>query len=92
MKGRLLSDDVLLAQKMIGDLHISREVPNVALKLDMAKAYDRVQWPFLLGVLRHMGFPDQWVDMISKCIRDCWFLVLVNGVPTSFFPSSRNLR
>ncbi|KAH6784357.1 hypothetical protein C2S52_009316 [Perilla frutescens var. hirtella] len=81
VKGRLLSDNVLLAQEMIGDLHISRDVPNVALKLDMVKAYDRVQWSFLLAVLRHMGFPDQWVDMISRCIKDCWFSVLVNGVP-----------
>ncbi|KAH6776562.1 hypothetical protein C2S52_014123 [Perilla frutescens var. hirtella] len=92
VKGRFFSDNVLLAQEMIGDLHISRDIPNVALKLDMVKAYDRVQWSFLLAVLRHMGFPDQWVDMISRCIKDCWFSVLVNGVPAGFFPSSRGLR
>ncbi|KAH6782217.1 hypothetical protein C2S51_007510 [Perilla frutescens var. frutescens] len=68
VKGRLLSDNVLLAQEMIGDLHISREVPNVALKLDMVKAYDRVQWSFLLAVLRHMGFPDQWGDPLSPSL------------------------
>lgn len=39
---RLLSDNVLLAQELIHDLPISHHTPNLALKLDMAKAYDRV--------------------------------------------------
>lgn len=94
VKGRLLSDNVLLAQELFHDLqHRGGWVtPNIALKLDMAKAYDRVQWPFLLSVLRHMGFPEAWVDMIKKCIQNCWFYVLVNGAPTDFFHSSCGLR
>ncbi|KAH6762745.1 hypothetical protein C2S52_020178 [Perilla frutescens var. hirtella] len=60
--------DPFLPTEMIGDLHISRAVPNVALKLDMSKAYDMVQWLFLLGVLRHIGFPDQWIAMINSAM------------------------
>ncbi|XP_042038362.1 uncharacterized protein LOC121784263 [Salvia splendens] len=66
--------------------------PNLALKLDMAKAYDRVQWPFLLMVLERMGFPLGWVSMIRRCISSCWFSVLVNGSPAGFFQSTRGLR
>ncbi|XP_041995759.1 uncharacterized protein LOC121745883 [Salvia splendens] len=60
IKGRLLSDNALFAQDLINDLGkklSSRgRSPNLALMLDMAKAYDRVQWPFLLKVLEKMGF------------------------------------
>ncbi|XP_042067142.1 uncharacterized protein LOC121810441 [Salvia splendens] len=96
IKGRLLSDNALLAQELINDL--GKELssrgrsPNLALKLDMAKAYDRVQWPFLLKVLDTMGFSQTWVDMIRRCISSCWFSVLVNGGPAGFFQSSRGLR
>ncbi|XP_042038361.1 uncharacterized protein LOC121784262 [Salvia splendens] len=96
VKGRLLCDNVLLAKEMIHD--IGRKIlkrapsPNLALKLDMAKAYDRVQWPFLLMVLERMGFPSGWVSMIRRCISSCWFSVLVNGSPAGFFQSTRGLR
>lgn len=87
-----MSDNVLLAQELIHDLQEKLGAPNVALKLDMAKAYDRVQWPFLLRVLKQMGFPPRWISFIERCVQHCWFSVLVNGAPAGFFASSRDLR
>ncbi|XP_042051496.1 uncharacterized protein LOC121796781 [Salvia splendens] len=92
VKGRLLNDNVLLAQEMFHELQRSTPAPNVAIKIDMAKAYDRVQWPFLLKVLKHMGFPEPWMDLIKRCIGSCWFSILVNGAPAGFFKSTRGLR
>ncbi|KAL0285433.1 UNVERIFIED_CONTAM: hypothetical protein Sangu_2778900 [Sesamum angustifolium] len=55
--GRLLSDNVLLAQELVHSLESRRPDANVVFKLDMAKAYDRVSWEFLYQVLReHAGF------------------------------------
>ncbi|KAL0302145.1 UNVERIFIED_CONTAM: hypothetical protein Sangu_3117000 [Sesamum angustifolium] len=45
--GRLLSDNVLLAQELIHSLESHRSEANVVFKLDMAKAYHRVSWEFL---------------------------------------------
>lgn len=92
VKGRLLNDNVLLAQEMFHELHRNNPTPNVALKLDMAKAYDRVQWSFLIKILKRMGFPDAWLSMIERCIGSCWFSILVNGAPAGFFRSTRGLR
>ncbi|XP_042026496.1 uncharacterized protein LOC121773661 [Salvia splendens] len=92
IKGRLLSDNVLLAQELIHNLGNCSPTPNLALKLDMTKAYDRVQWSFLLRILTRMGFPARWIDMVDRCVNNCWFSVLINGAPAGFFKSTRGLR
>ncbi|XP_042012194.1 uncharacterized protein LOC121760620 [Salvia splendens] len=92
VKGRFLHDNVLLAQEMFHELARCSPAPNVAVKIDMAKAYDSFQWSFFLKVLRRIGFPDAWTGLIERCIGSCWFSVLINGVPAVFFKSTRGLR
>ncbi|XP_027171591.1 uncharacterized protein LOC113771176 [Coffea eugenioides] len=65
---------------------------NVVLKLDMAKAYDRVSWMFLLSVMRKFGFGEVWLDMVWRLVSSCHFSVLINGGPVGFFRSTWGLR
>ncbi|XP_073029257.1 uncharacterized protein [Primulina eburnea] len=64
--GRVISDNILLAQELTHSLSLPTRGGNVILKLDMAKAYDRVQWSFLLDVLRHYGFSEQLISMVHS--------------------------
>ncbi|XP_071940073.1 uncharacterized protein [Coffea arabica] len=73
VKGRQIFDNFLLAQELVSDIHRKNRGGNVVLKLDMAKAYDRVSWPFLLQVLRRFGFGEVWIDMIWRLISNVWF-------------------
>ncbi|KAK4385713.1 LINE-1 retrotransposable element O protein [Sesamum angolense] len=82
----------VIAQELIHTLDEKRMYENVVYKLDMAKAYDRVQWQFLYNVLRKMGFNEKWIQLVKNCIEQCWFSVLVNGDKAGFFSSSRGLR
>ena len=91
VKGRQIFDNFLLAQELISDIRRPNRGGNIVLKLDMAKAYDRVSWPFLLQVLRRFGFGERWIDMIWRLISNVWFSVLINGAPQGFFKSSRGL-
>lgn len=61
-------------------------------KVDMAKAYDRVEWQFLLHVLSSFGFPVRFCKLIDQCISTLWFLVMMNGTMQGFFKSSSGLR
>lgn len=62
------------------------------MKLDMKKAYDRVDWLFLTKVLRKVGFGECMIDMIFRLVGNNWYSILLNGQPKGFFKSSRGLK
>lgn len=64
----------------------------MALKLDMSKAYDRIEWPFLRGVLMAMNFPSSFVDLILRCTSSVRYAILLNGEPREWFSPQRGLR
>jgi hypothetical protein len=64
----------------------------LVLKLDMMKAYDRVDWSFLRLVLLQVGLSLEATDWIMGCVSSTNFFVLINGSPSGFFRSSRGLR
>ncbi|XP_059311009.1 uncharacterized protein LOC132062452 [Lycium ferocissimum] len=56
VKGRSIAENVLLPQEIISDNRLRTKSANVVMKLDMAKAYDRVSWIFLMKVQRKLVF------------------------------------
>ena len=51
----------------------------MTLKLDMSKAYDRVEWSFLETVMRRMGFINSWINAMIECIGTARCSFLING-------------
>lgn len=84
VKGRSITENVLLAQEIITDIRKRGKPTNVVIKLDMAKAYGRVSWHFLINVLHKLGFDKLFVDKIWRLMSNNWYSVLINGQPTSF--------
>ncbi|XP_019155176.1 PREDICTED: uncharacterized protein LOC109152048 [Ipomoea nil] len=88
--GRSITDNVLLAAEICHGLSLQNR--DIVLKLDMAKAYDRVSWFFLTSVMRRLGFSEVWIDMVFRAVSNVWYSVIVNGVKEGFFTSTRGLR
>ena len=64
----------------------------MALKLDMSKAYNRVELILFEKILLKMGFQDSWVALIMECIHTMSYSILVNGEPKDLISLSRGLR
>lgn len=69
-----------------------KRTQGVLLKLDFEKAFDTVNWNFLVDVLEHVNFGAKWILWIKSIFQSIHISVLVNGSPTSEFSPSRGLR
>jgi hypothetical protein len=79
--GRLITDNALVAFESIHSMKRKKKAKkgSCAVKLDMMKAYDRVEWPFLEAIMLKLGFPVPIVKLIMKCVSSVQFSVKVNG-------------
>lgn len=64
----------------------------MALKLDMSKAYDRMEGIFLKKILLKMVFLESWVALIMECINTVSYSILVNGESKGLIQPTRGLR
>lgn len=92
--GRLISDNSLIAFEIAHFLKRKNEgkVGYGALKLDMSKAYDRVEWAFLESAMIKMGFQQSWVVWIMRCIRTVSYSFILNGEAKGVVLPTRGLR
>ena len=91
LSGRQISDNILLVQEAI---HSSskRGEPGMAIKLDLANAFDRLRHSFIILVLKSFGFPETFILQVQACITSPWIAPLINGRPSAFFKASRGVR
>jgi hypothetical protein len=92
--GRLITDNILVAYETMHSMQsrMWSKTGFMGFKLDMSKAYDRVEWIFLEAVMDRLGFEAKWVNLVMKCIRTVTYVVLVNGKPVGNIRPSRGIR
>jgi len=85
-------ENLLLATEIIKDYHKDTVSPRCAMKIDISKAFDSVQWGFLLNTLRALNLPEKFILWIQTYISSASFSVQVNGELAGYFGSKRGLR
>ena len=92
VQDRLLMENLLLATEIVKEYHKEAISPRCAMKIDISKAFDSVQWSFLLNTLKALHFPKKFIQWIKTCISSASFSVQVNGELTGYFGSERGFR
>ena len=94
VRGRNISDNILIAHELFDMLRKMEKRKKFygALKIDISKAYDRVDWKFLKAILVAMNFSSRWVRWILECVTTIQYTILVNGRITQSFKPNRWLR
>jgi hypothetical protein len=90
----MITDNVLLAYEITHMMHRRKGGQDgmVAVKLDMSKPYDRVEWSFLEGIMLKLGFAPQWVALVMRCVKTVSYQIKVNGRLCEAFVPQRGLR
>lgn len=65
---------------------------HMAVKLDISKAYNRVEWGFLQGIMLKIGLPDQWVNLAMEIVRTASHSTLINGEAKGFITPIRGIN
>ena len=92
--GRAITDNILISAEIMHYLKRKRQGKTgiAALKIDMSKAYDRIEWGFLKAMMLKLGFAARWVELILLCVSTVTYKVLQGNKEVGPIVPSRGLR
>jgi hypothetical protein len=89
---RSISENVLLAQELVRNYHKKKGKPRCTLNIDLMKAYDSVNWEFIIHCLHCFEFPDRFLSWIKEYITSPKFSICINGTLVGYFEGKKGLR
>lgn len=79
-------------QELVRNYQRDSGIARCAIKIDLMKAYDSVDWDFLFEVMSAMDFPPLFISWIRTCITSAMFFVVINGELKGYFKGEKGLR
>uniref|UniRef100_J3N6X5 Reverse transcriptase domain-containing protein n=1 Tax=Oryza brachyantha TaxID=4533 RepID=J3N6X5_ORYBR len=93
IKGRRASTNLIVVQEILHSFKLSSFHSSAfLLKLDLSKAFDRLEWKFIAHAMLSKGFDPNFINLVLQCISTPSFSVILNGKTTGHFTSQRGLR
>lgn len=90
---RSIHDNIVVAKETVHSMKkMQGQKGYMILKVDLEKAYDRMEWSFLGNVLREIGVDEKLRKVIDKCMSTSSMTFLWNGGKHGSFVPSRGLR
>lgn len=93
IKGRQGSDNIIIVQEAIHTMRTCRKGDGyVVIKVDMEKAYDRVDWGFLEFTLQRLGLNTAFIELIMGCVSTTTMRVQWQGTMSTSFKPTKGVR
>jgi hypothetical protein len=90
-RARQIHEAIGVAQEGLHSMK-KRKLKGVVVKIDLSKAYDRVNWLYIQMLLIHLGFGVAFTNWVMGCLTTVSFSILINGSTSSFFKEDRGVR
>lgn len=91
IKGRLIGDNIITAHELLHHVRITKQ-KGILLKLDFEKAFDKVNWDFLLEILKARGFGSLFINWINNILQGSRTCISFNGTLGNYFTCKKGLR
>lgn len=91
LQNRHIQEAIGTAQEALHSIKL-KNLKGISLKIDLAKAFDKVNWLYLKMILTHLGFPHMLTNWIMGCISSVSFAILINGSASALFNINRGIR
>jgi hypothetical protein len=91
IKGGYILESVVTAHEILHSVHHSKS-QGFVLKLDYEKAYDKINWEFLIDILEKRGFGGKWIDWIRCILHRGYVGLTINNYEGEFFQTGKGLR
>lgn len=92
IQGRLLVENTILATDLVDGYHKNKGPPRITLKVDIAKAFDTLNWDFLFICLSALEVPSIYLNWLRACVCTPSFTIGYNGTIQGHFKGKRGLR
>lgn len=89
---RSIVHNVLLCQDIVKHYSMKYCLPNALLKIDLRKAYDTMDWPFIKDMLVALRFPSHFIKIVMSCITSTSYSLVLNGNPMEPFKAQTGLQ
>lgn len=89
--GRQILDGILLVNEVVHSLRTTKKL-GMLINLNLAKAFDKINWDFIKAILTAFGFGDNFIQWIMGLISSSFFSILLNGSPSKCFTPTRGIR
>jgi hypothetical protein len=93
IEGRRISNNIIIAQEISHSFVVSSwKHKAFMLKIDLAKAFDRLEWNFIVEALTRKGLHGHFINLIHACVSSPTFSVVINGQAFAKFKGDRGIR
>ena len=83
-------DGITLVHEVLHSIK-TEKIPRMMVKLNISKAYDKLNWKFMREILKAFGFRDKWIKWVMNLISTNLFSILINGVPSCLIKPTRGI-
>jgi hypothetical protein len=91
--GRWIIENIVMVQELLHSFKTRKlKVGMFGVKADLSKAYDRVNWKFLISILNQLGFHPKFINWIEKCMATVSYTLIINGCKVGAINPSKGLR